>query len=105
VIGKWLAIGPRVLLCDEPTRGIDVGAKADIHALLRDLASSGLAILFASSELPEVLGVADRVLVLRAGRLVAELPGGATEQDVMRAAAMGIDMHEQPGVAPAVMRC
>jgi len=104
VIGKWLAIGPRVLLCDEPTRGIDVGAKADIHALLRDLASSGLAILFASSELPEVLGVADRVLVLRAGRLVAELPGGATEQDVMRAAAMGIDMHEQPDVAPAVVR-
>jgi ABC-type sugar transport system ATPase subunit len=103
VIGKWLAIGPRVLLCDEPTRGIDVGAKADIHALLRDLASSGLAILFASSELPEVLGVADRVLVLRAGRLVAELPGGSSEQSVMRAAALGAGTPEQAGTAPAAM--
>ncbi len=100
VIGKWLAIGPRVLLCDEPTRGIDVGAKADIHALLRSLAEAGLAILFASSELPEVLGVADRVLVLRAGRLVAELPGGATEEDVMRAAALGIDAARPAGGAP-----
>ncbi len=88
VIGKWLAIEPRVLLCDEPTRGIDVGAKAEIHALLRALADSGIAILFASSELPEVLGVADRILVLRNGRLVAELPAGTSEEDVMRAAAM-----------------
>ncbi|MET0771545.1 MAG: sugar ABC transporter ATP-binding protein [Candidatus Limnocylindrales bacterium] len=91
VIGKWLAIEPRVLLCDEPTRGIDVGAKAELHALLRRLAASGMAILFASSELPEVLGVADRILVLRAGRLVAELPAGASEEDVMRAAAMDAD--------------
>lgn len=98
VLGKWLAIGPRVMLCDEPTRGIDVGAKAELHALLRSLAESGLAILFASSELPEVLGVADRVLVLRAGRLVAELPGGATEEDVMRAAAMGIEPNERAAV-------
>jgi rhamnose transport system ATP-binding protein len=88
VIGKWLAIGPRVLLCDEPTRGIDVGAKAQIHALLRTLAQAGLAIVIASSELPEVIGVADRILVLRAGRLVAELPGGATEEAVMRPAAV-----------------
>ncbi len=91
VLGKWLATGPRVLLCDEPTRGIDIGAKADLHALLRMLAESGMTILLASSELPEVLGMADRVLVLRAGRLVAELPGGPTEEDVMRAAAMGGD--------------
>lgn len=102
VIGKWLAIGPRVLLCDEPTRGIDVGAKADIHALLRTLAGSGLAIVLASSELPEVLGVADRILVLRAGRLVAELPGGATEEDVMRAAAMGIGTQEWAGAPPSM---
>ena len=97
VIGKWLATEPRVLLCDEPTRGIDVGAKAELHALLRTLAASGMAILFASSELPEVLGVADRILVLRAGRLVAELPAGASEEDVMRAAAMDADANDPPG--------
>ncbi|MEZ4596061.1 MAG: sugar ABC transporter ATP-binding protein [Chloroflexota bacterium] len=91
VLGKWLAIAPRVLLCDEPTRGIDVGAKADLHSLLRSLADAGMAIILSSSELPEVLGAADRILVLRGGRLVAELPAGATEEDVMRAAAMGID--------------
>jgi len=103
VIGKWLAIGPRVLLCDEPTRGIDVGAKAEIHALLRGLAAAGLAIVLASSELPEVLGLADRILVLRAGRLVAELPGGATEEDVMRAAAMGGSAAGVGVAAPASM--
>jgi ribose transport system ATP-binding protein len=92
VIGKWLAIGPRVLLCDEPTRGIDVGAKAEIHALLRALADTGMTILFSSSELPEVLGVADRILVLRAGRIVAELPAGASEEDVMSAAALDVEV-------------
>jgi ABC-type sugar transport system ATPase subunit len=92
-----------VLLCDEPTRGIDVGAKAEIHALLRGLAAAGLAIVLASSELPEVLGLADRILVLRAGRLVAELPGGATEEDVMRAAAMGGSAAGVGVAAPASM--
>lgn len=101
VVGKWLAIGPRVLLCDEPTRGIDVGAKADIHALLRGLAESGMAIVMASSDLPEVLGVADRVLVLREGRLVAELPGGVTEATVMAAAAVGGDTLGDSGAAGA----
>jgi rhamnose transport system ATP-binding protein len=98
VIGKWLAIEPRVLLCDEPTRGIDVGAKADLHALLRGLAASGMAILFASSELPEVLGVADRILVLREGRIVAELPAGASEEDVMHAAAMDAQASSEPAM-------
>ena len=82
-------VKPRVLLCDEPTRGIDVGAKAEIYRLLRGLADAGLAILLSSSELPEILGMADRILVLREGRLVAELAGEPpTEEDVMRAAAM-----------------
>ncbi len=90
VVGKWLAVRPQILLCDEPTRGIDVGAKAEIYRILRSLADSGVAIVFASSELPEVLGLADRILVLREGRLVAELGARtASEEAVMRAAAIG----------------
>lgn len=86
-LAKWLSIRPRVLLCDEPTRGIDVGAKAEIYALLRTLADEGAAILFASSELPEVLGLADRILVMCEGRLVAEFDARhADELAVLRAA-------------------
>ena len=72
VLGKWLATNPRILIMDEPTRGIDVGAKAEIHLLMRKLAGEGMAILMISSELPEVLGMSDRVLVMNAGRIVAE---------------------------------
>jgi ABC-type sugar transport system ATPase subunit len=89
VVGKWLATEPRVLLCDEPTRGIDVGAKSEIYRLLRALADGGVGILMASSELPEILGMADRILVMRDGRLVAELDADeASEEAIMRAAAM-----------------
>ncbi len=80
-----------MLLCDEPTRGIDVSAKAEIYRLLRELADAGLAIVLSSSELPEILGMADRVVVLREGRLVAELPDDCSEEDIMRAAAIGTD--------------
>jgi ABC-type sugar transport system ATPase subunit len=72
VLGKWLATNPRILIMDEPTRGIDVGAKAEIHQLMRKLAGEGMAILMISSELPEVLGMSDRVLVMGGGRIVAE---------------------------------
>ena len=72
VLGKWLANNPKLLILDEPTRGIDVGAKAEIHRLMSELAAQGVAILMISSELPEVLGMSDRVLVMREGRLVAE---------------------------------
>jgi D-xylose transport system ATP-binding protein len=72
VLSKWLLNSPRVLLLDEPTRGIDVGAKQEIYALINRLASQGLAIILVSSELPEVLGLADRVLVLHEGRLTGE---------------------------------
>ncbi len=72
VLAKWLATKPRILIMDEPTRGIDVGAKSEIHALMSRLAGEGLAVLMISSELPEVLGMSDRVLVMRSGRLVAE---------------------------------
>jgi ABC-type sugar transport system ATPase subunit len=80
-----LATKPKLLLVDEPTRGIDVGAKAEIHALLNELAKNGVAILMISSELPEILAMSDRILVMHQGRLRAELPGKkATEEEVMR---------------------
>ncbi|MGH3879470.1 MAG: sugar ABC transporter ATP-binding protein [Actinophytocola sp.] len=90
VLGKWLATKPAVLIVDEPTRGIDVGAKVEVHALLADLAREGIAVLMISSELSEVLGMADRVLVMHEGRIAAELDrGDATEESVMQAATGG----------------
>ncbi len=84
VLGKWLAANPRVLLLDEPTRGVDVGARSEIYARLHALAAQGLAILFVSSELEEVLALADRALVMRQGAIVGELAGAAlTEANVM----------------------
>ncbi len=73
VIAKWLATEPRLLIIDEPTRGIDVGTKAEVHRLLSELAGQGMAILMISSELPEVLGMADRVLVVCEGHLTADI--------------------------------
>ncbi len=87
VLAKWLATEPSVLIVDEPTRGIDVGTKAEVHRLLSELAGQGIAVLMISSELPEVLGMADRVLVMHEGRLTAEIPRAeATEESVMSAA-------------------
>ena len=87
VLAKWLATKPRVLLVDEPTRGIDVATKAEVHHLLSQLAADGVAVLMVSSELPEVLGMADRVLVMHEGRLVATMPrAAASEESVMFAA-------------------
>jgi rhamnose transport system ATP-binding protein len=87
VLGKWLATGPKVLIIDEPTRGIDVGTKAEVHRVMSELAGQGLAVLMISSELPEVLGMADRVLVMHEGRLVRELSRAeADEESVVRAA-------------------
>jgi rhamnose transport system ATP-binding protein len=87
VLGKWLARGPRLLIIDEPTRGIDVGTKAEVHRILDGLVADGMAVLMISSELPEVLGMADRVIVLREGRITAELSRAeADEQTIMRAA-------------------
>ncbi len=89
VIAKWLTLHPRLLILDEPTRGIDVGAKAEIHRLMRELANQGVGIVMISSELPEVLGVSDRVLVMREGRLAAEFDARKTTQDEIMAAATG----------------
>lgn len=87
VLGKWLARQPSLLIIDEPTRGIDVGTKAEVHRILDALAADGVAVLMISSELPEVLGVADRILVLHEGRLAAEFARAeATEDNIMRAA-------------------
>ncbi|MEU6410337.1 sugar ABC transporter ATP-binding protein [Microbispora sp. NPDC046933] len=87
VLGKWLSTRPRVLIVDEPTRGIDVGTKAEVHRLLSELAADGMAVLMISSDLPEVLGMADRVLVMQEGRLTADIPRDrATEESVMAAA-------------------
>jgi rhamnose transport system ATP-binding protein len=88
VLAKWLARQPRLLIVDEPTRGIDIGTKAEVHRLLGELVEQGFAVLMISSEMPEVLGVADRILVLHEGRLVAEFDRDeADEASIMRAAA------------------
>ena len=87
VLGKWLLAKPEVLILDEPTRGVDVGAKADIHRIIGEFAESGGAVLMISSELSELLAVCDRIFVLHEGGMVAEIPRqSATEESVMRAA-------------------
>ena len=87
VLAKWLGTQPRVLILDEPTRGIDVGTKAAVHHLMSSLAAAGMAILMISSELPEVLGMSDRILVMREGRLTAEFSRAeATQEKIMAAA-------------------
>jgi ABC-type sugar transport system ATPase subunit len=83
VLAKWLATRAQILIFDEPTRGIDVGAKAGIHELMRELARAGAAILMISSELPEVIGMSDRILVMRDGTIAGELPSGASEAQIM----------------------
>jgi rhamnose transport system ATP-binding protein len=89
VLGKWLGTDPAVLIVDEPTRGIDVATKAEVHRLLSELAAQGIAILMISSDLPEVLGMADRVLVMHEGRLTAELARGRATEETVIAAATG----------------
>jgi len=86
VLTKWLATKPRVVLLDEPTRGIDVGAKVAVYQLMRELAKEGVAILMVSSELPEVIGMSDRILVMHDGRITAELPPGSSEESILTAA-------------------
>jgi ribose transport system ATP-binding protein len=87
VVAKWLATRPRILILDEPTRGIDVGAKAEVHALMSRLAAAGVSILMISSELPEILGMSDRILVVRQGRISAEFSRQEASQEKIMAAA------------------
>ena len=90
VLGKWLARGPKLLIIDEPTRGIDVGTKAEVHRILDGLVSDGMAVLMISSEMPEVLGMADRVIVLHEGRITARLARADANEDTIMRAASGI---------------
>ena len=88
IIGRWLLTEPDVLLLDEPTRGIDVGAKYEIYQLILDLANKGKTVIMVSSEMPELLGVCDRILVMSGGRLAGEVDAKtATQEDIMRLAA------------------
>jgi ABC-type sugar transport system ATPase subunit len=90
VLAKWLAADCRVLILDEPTRGVDVGAKAQIHALIADLATKGVAVLLISSELPELLHLAGRIVVLREGRLAGQLSRAEATQDALMRLMAGI---------------
>lgn len=85
-VSRWLATKPKLLILDEPTQGVDVGAKSEIHKIIRNLAKEGLAVLMISSDLPEVLGMSDRIAVMREGTVTAVLPGDADAHDVMAAA-------------------
>ena len=87
MLSKWLALRPRVLLLDEPTRGIDVGAKQEIYELMDELAAEGLAVLFVSSEMEEIIGMSDRAIVMHEGRITGELSReDLTEEAVMQLA-------------------
>jgi ABC-type sugar transport system ATPase subunit len=90
VIGKWLATKPRVLILDEPTRGVDVGAKAEIYKLIRELAAKGMAVVIISSDLPEVLLLSDRILVMRGGTISGELHRREATQEKVLALAMPV---------------
>jgi rhamnose transport system ATP-binding protein len=89
VLGKWLLTRPSVVLLDEPTRGIDVGARQQVYRLVSELADAGTAVLLVSSEIEELLGLADRILVMHQGRLVAELPREHFDQERILTAALG----------------
>lgn len=91
MLAKWLLTKPRILILDEPTRGIDVGTKAAIHALMSQLASEGIAILMISSELPEVLGMSDRIIVMREGKITGQFSRSeATQETIMSAATQAV---------------
>jgi L-arabinose transport system ATP-binding protein len=92
VLARWLARKPKVLILDEPTRGIDVGAKAEIYHLIDDLARSGVAVLVISSELPEVLGLADRIIVMQNGHITGELDRADASEEAILGLAMAEDL-------------
>ncbi|MER2584231.1 MAG: ATP-binding cassette domain-containing protein, partial [Candidatus Competibacter sp.] len=87
LIARWIAIHPKVLILDEPTKGVDIGAKAEIYRIISELAAKGVAVLVISSELPEVIGISDRILVMREGEIVGEVGGSsgtaATQENIM----------------------
>ncbi|MGG1480754.1 sugar ABC transporter ATP-binding protein [Bacillus smithii] len=94
VIAKWIGIGPKVLILDEPTRGIDVGAKREIYQLMNELTDRGMGIIMISSELPEILGMSDRILVIHEGKIAGELQGKEADQETIMTLATGGKLHE-----------
>ena len=115
VLARWLARDPKVLIVDEPTRGVDVGAKAEVHQILVELAARGIAVMVISSELPEILAVSDRIVTMRQGRITGEMPAAeATEEKLMALMALdrrrsgGDDDHDRrygPGGVRTSSRC
>ena len=94
VIAKWLATRPKVIILDEPTKGIDIGSKAAVHDFMSELAAEGLSVIMVSSEIPEIMGMADRVIVMREGRIAAELEGDALTPETLVRHAAGIGLKE-----------
>jgi len=92
ILARWLSLGIKVFIMDEPTRGIDVGSKSEIYQIMADLAEQGVAIIMISSELPEVLGMSDRVMVMREGMMVKELSRAEASEEVVMSYAVG---HEE----------
>jgi inositol transport system ATP-binding protein len=82
-LARWLALGPKVLIVDEPTRGIDIGAKVEVHNLLFELARSGIAVIAVSSELPEVLAISDRIVTMREGRVTGEIKSEDANEEIL----------------------
>jgi rhamnose transport system ATP-binding protein len=99
VLGKWLATDPKVIILDEPTKGIDIGSKAAVHRFISELVSQGLSVILVSSELPEVLGLADRVVVMRQGRVVREFTRQDATPETVVAAASGVELEMAPEAA------
>ena len=95
ILGRWLNAGPKIFILDEPTRGIDIGAKVEIYKLLDRLAGEGVAIIMISSELPEVLGMSDRILVMREGAIVAEFTREKATKEAIMEYATGARRTEQ----------
>lgn len=93
VFGRWVLAGSNILLLDEPTRGVDVGAKVEIYNIINEITQAGGAVLMVSSELPEVIGMSDRILVMSGGRIAGELPAGATQDEIMALAVANVDDH------------
>jgi rhamnose transport system ATP-binding protein len=101
VIAKWLGLNPRIVILDEPTKGIDVGAKQAVYQLIAEMVAQGLAVILVSSELPEAMHLAHRVIVMRRGRQVGEFAHGEADADTIVAAASGIELPSRTAAAAA----
>jgi putative multiple sugar transport system ATP-binding protein len=98
VLSKWLFADPDVLILDEPTRGIDVGAKYEIYTIINRLAADGKAVIFISSELPEILGISDRIYVMASGQIAAEMPAAQASQETIMKSIMRLGRAGAEGI-------